>query len=227
MNRQFLSTVVGLALCASTQAAMAEGASAPRMAQAMQAAQSIRDPQPTASVEPTASAARAAQPAIPAQQPAPALQTPAAAPAPKPTVVAASTEADELGLLQRQAAVLKVKADIAKYQADIKSSEARAQQAVTGATPGASGEPGAPQNLVVPGSLPKAPVARPAASHGKPRLIHIGGADGAYSAIIEINGITITDAVVGTQLDDGWQVIGVEANQVKVKRGKQVLPLKV
>lgn len=227
MNRQFLSTVAGLALGVSAQVVLAQGASAPRMAQAMQAAQSIRDPQPQAPVEPTGSAARAAQTAIPAQQPAPAPQSPAVAPASKPAVVAAGSEADELGLLQRQAAVLKVKADISKYQADIKSNEARAQQAVTGALAGPTGEPGSPQNLVVPGTLPKAPVSRPTVVHGKPRLIHIGGADGAYSAIIEINGITITDAVVGTQLDDGWQVIAVEANQVKVKRGKQVLPLKV
>ncbi len=154
-------------------------------------------------------------------------QAPATATAQKPAGVTAGTEADELGLLQRQAAVLKVRADIAKYQADIKSSEARAQQAATGATTSVTGEPAVPQSLMVPGNLPKALASRPAAMHGKPRLIHVGGADGAYSAIIEINGITITDAVVGTQLDDGWQVIGVEANLVKVKRGKQVLPLKV
>lgn len=54
-----------------------------------------------------------------------------------------------------------------------------------------------------------------------------GGADGVYSALIEINGITISDAVAGTQLGDGWQVIGVDAKQVRVGRGKQVLKLAV
>ncbi|MBB6592747.1 type IV pilus biogenesis protein PilP [Ralstonia solanacearum] len=206
---------------------MAQGASAPRMAQAMQAAQSIRDPHPGVPTAPASRAAQADPVPVPAQPAAPVAQSHAAATVSNPATVTAGIEADELGLLQRQAAVLKVKADIAKYQADIKSSEARAQQAATGATLGATGEPAVPLNLVVPGNLPKAPVTRPAATHGKPRLIHIGGADGAYSAIIEVNGITIFDAVAGTQLDDGWQVIGVEANQVKVKRGKQVLPLKV
>ncbi|WP_245214084.1 type IV pilus biogenesis protein PilP [Ralstonia sp. 3PA37C10] len=227
MNRQFMSAVAALALCSSMQLALAQGASAPRMAQAMQAAQSIRDPQPSAQ---GASAPRAAQPAtapVPAAQVAPVSQKPPAAPAPQPAVVAAGTEADELSILQRQAAVLKVKADIAKYQADIKSSESRAQQAATGVTVGATGEQGVPPNLTVPGNLPKAPMSLPAAKHGKPRLIHIGGADGVYTATIEINGQLITDAVTGTQLDDGWKVIGVDAHQVKVQRGKQVLPLKV
>ncbi|HBI8627134.1 TPA: hypothetical protein K8961_005103, partial [Escherichia coli] len=45
--------------------------------------------------------------------------------------------------------------------------------------------------------------------------------------LIEINGITISDAVAGTQLGDGWQVIGVDAKQVRVGRGKQVLKLAV
>lgn len=227
MNRQLMSAVATLALCSSMQFALAQGASAPRMAQALQAAQSIRDPQPSASGAPAPHAVQPAAAPVPAAQVTPVSQTPPPAPSPQPAVVAAGTEADELSILQRQAAVLKVKADIAKYQADIKSSESRAQQAATGVTAGTTGEQGVPPNLTVPGNLPKAPMALPAAKHGKPRLVHIGGADGVFTAIIEINGQLITDAVTGTQLDDGWKVISVEAHQVKVQRGKQVLPLKV
>ena len=235
MNRHFLSAAVGLALSAGAGFAIAQGASAPRMEKAMQAAQSIRDAQPSATTTPptTTPAARTAQVAETSVRPTQAAPSPqasipvAAAPSPKTEAAQAGAEADELSILQRQAAVLKVKAEIAKYQADIKSSESRAMQAATSVTPGQAGEPGVVPSLVVPGNVTKPPIPLPAAKHGKPRLVHIGGADGVYSALIEITGITISDAVAGTQLGDGWQVIGVDAKQVRVGRGKQVLKLAV
>lgn len=182
MNRHFLSAAVGLALSAGAGFAIAQGASAPRMEKAMQAAQSIRDAQPSATTTPptTTPAARTAQVAETSVRPTQAAPSPqasipvAAAPSPKTEAAQAGAEADELSILQRQAAVLKVKAEIAKYQADIKSSESRAMQAATSVTPGQAGEPGVVPSLVVPGNVTKPPIPLPAAKHGKPRLVHIG-----------------------------------------------------
>jgi len=161
MNRHFLSAAVGLALSAGAGFAIAQGASAPRMEKAMQAAQSIRDAQPSATTTPptTTPAARTAQVAETSVRPTQAAPSPqasipvAAAPSPKTEAAQAGAEADELSILQRQAAVLKVKAEIAKYQADIKSSESRAMQAATSVTPGQAGEPGVVPSLVVPGMI--------------------------------------------------------------------------
>ncbi|CAJ0781297.1 type IV pilus biogenesis protein PilP [Ralstonia chuxiongensis] len=142
--------------------------------------------------------------------------------APAATVARASAaqEPDELGALQKRKAIAKERAEIVKYEADIKAAEARAQQ-----SPAAV--PSMPaQGVALTGSLPVVTLPTAVAASNKPRLLNIGGAGSQYVAHLEVSGRP-ADVVVGDPVEGGWTVASIDASHVKLVRGKQVLMLKV
>jgi len=228
MNRKLTSAVIGLVLAAASHIVVAQSAPASRVPQSGVPNQAVADAQPP---RPTVGAFVAEQPAkpvdsIPVQAP-PAAQPGTPVGVSKPAAAPVGSESDEISILMKRAAVLKVKAEIAKYEADIRSAETRGLPSAPGGAPGQFADPSMSPTFAVPGNQPKMPALSAGTAPGKPHLVQIGGADGNYAAVIEINGHTITDAVAGTQLDDDWKVVAVDAKQVKVARGKRVLVLKV
>jgi type IV pilus biogenesis protein PilP len=127
------------------------------------------------------------------------------------------SEADELGALDKQAALWKKRAEIARYKAEVSASDARQQVPLSAALPMAQG------------ALPPLPAASQSAlgaSHGRPTLVRIGGADGRYDALIDVDGHTV-DAFAGDTLEGGWRVVAIDAGSVHLLRGKQQLTLRL
>jgi type IV pilus biogenesis protein PilP len=127
------------------------------------------------------------------------------------------THSDSLADLDRDAVLWKKRAEIAKYKAEVKTAEARGEPLL--ATP----LPAFPQ-----GTFPQglsAPLPSPGASASRPSLVRIGGADAHFDALIDVGEHTV-DILVGDQIAGGWKVTDIDASQVRLARGKQVLVLK-
>ena len=158
-----------------------------------------------------ASAPQASLASAGAQQGTSSAVSPAAAAGAQLAQGARSSESDELANLQKQIPLWKARAEIAKYQAEVRKSE----PAVGLAAPLPAATMAAAQGAV--------PAAAPAASAlaAGPRAISLHAYDGKYTAMVEVNGQAIP-VRAGDTLDGGWKVAGIDDAGIKIVNGKRV-----
>jgi type IV pilus biogenesis protein PilP len=144
----------------------------------------------------------------------------AASPVVSSKAATAQSDADELGALDRDAQLWKKRAEVAKYKADAKAAETRSLGDLT--TP----LPPLPMSASLSASA-QSLSGSPAAGMGssRPSLVRIGGADAHFDALIDVDG-HIVDVLAGDQIAGGWKVADIDASQVRLTRGKQVLVLR-
>ncbi|CAJ0718540.1 hypothetical protein LMG7143_04441 [Ralstonia thomasii] len=125
------------------------------------------------------------------------------------------SEADELTALQRQLVVWKAKAELAKYQAEVK----RAEQASTAATiaPTAPGQ--------VAGQAPAPTPMRSPSAADSTRLVSLRAFDGRYSAVLDVDGKQMP-VRAGDTIEDGWKVGSIDETGVKLVNNKRVRVLR-
>jgi type IV pilus biogenesis protein PilP len=127
---------------------------------------------------------------------------------------------DELGALAREELLWKKRATIAKYKADVKAAESHEPGGLTAPLPPLPMAGGLPSDAMPVSGLPVA-----MAGSNRPGLVRIGGADSRFDALIDVGG-HIVDVLAGDQIAGGWKVADIDASQVRLTRGKQVLVLR-
>jgi type IV pilus biogenesis protein PilP len=140
---------------------------------------------------------------------------PAASPGTQSGPSARGSESDELANLQRQIPLWKARAEIAKYQADVRKSDP--VSGLSAPLPGAA-------TPVVQGQAPVPAMVAPVQAEG-PRALSLRAYDGKYSAVVEVNG-QATTVRTGDTLEGGWKVASVDGAGIKLVNGKRVRMLR-
>jgi type IV pilus biogenesis protein PilP len=132
---------------------------------------------------------------------------------------AGGTQSDEMGALDYDVQKWKKKAEIAKYKAEVEAAEARGGPTFT-APPSLP-----PGQGVMPPAVLRLPPTAGAMTTAKPKLVRIGGADGHFDALIDVDG-HVVDAFVGDMVEGGWTVVSINASEVQLKHDRQTIVLK-
>ncbi|WP_144153352.1 type IV pilus biogenesis protein PilP [Paraburkholderia sp. BCC1885] len=167
---------------------------------------------------PVAALAAAPDAAVPGANVPAATGIPAAAPA---TAVinapAPMTASERLADLQAQIPLLQAQDQIAKLKHDIAVNEGNAQM-------GAPGSMLPPLGAAVAPALPV--VSQKAPARAPIRAVAVNAFDGRYSAVLDVDGRTMT-VRIGDSVADGWRVSVITEASVTLANGKQVRILKV